>query len=104
MSETVTFVSCGDVRQARAIARALVEERLAACVNVLPGATSVYRWQGKVEESREVLLLIKSTTARARRLEARVKALHAYELPEVLTLKVAGGSAAYLRWLRENAR
>lgn len=104
MSESVTFVTCRDVRQARAIARALVGERLAACVNVLPGATSVYRWRGEVEESREVLLLIKSTTSRAKRLEARVKELHSYELPEVLTLKVAGGSAAYLRWLRENAR
>ena len=104
MSETVTFVTCRDVRQARRIARALVGERLAACVNVVPGVSSIYRWKGEVEEAREALLLVKSTSARARRLEARVKALHSYETPEVVTLKVAGGSADYLRWLRENAR
>jgi len=104
MSETVTFVTCRDVRQARAIARALVVERLAACVNVVPGVASIYRWKGKVEESREALLLVKSTSARARRLEARVKALHSYDLPELVTLKIAGGSADYLRWLREGSR
>jgi len=104
MSETVTFVTCRDVRQARRIARALVGERLAACVNVVPGVSSIYRWKGEVEEAREALLLVKSTSARARLLEARVKALHSYETPEVVTLKVAGGSADYLRWLRENAR
>ena len=104
MSETVTLVTCRDVRQARSIARALVGERLAACVNVVPGLTSIYRWKGKVEEAREALLLVKSTSARAKRLEARVKALHSYEVPEVVTLKIAGGSADYLRWLRESAR
>ena len=104
MSETVTFVTCRDVRQARRIARALVGERLAACVNVVPGVASIYRWKGKVEEARETLLLVKSTSARARGLEARVKALHSYEVPEVVTLKIAGGSADYLRWLRENTR
>lgn len=104
MSETVTLVACRDVRQARAIAKALVRERLAACVNVLPGVASIYRWKGKVEEAREALLVVKSTSARAKALEARVKALHSYELPELLTLPVRGGSAGYLRWLRENAR
>jgi periplasmic divalent cation tolerance protein len=104
MSETVTLVTCRDLRQARAIARALVGERLAACVNVVPGVASIYRWQGKVEEAKEVLLLVKSTSARARALEARVKALHSYTVPEVVTLKIQGGSADYLRWLRESAR
>jgi periplasmic divalent cation tolerance protein len=104
MSETVTLVACRDVRQARRIARALVGERLAACVNVVPGVASIYRWKGKVEEAREALLLVKSTSSRAKRLEARVKALHAYDLPELITLKIAGGSADYLRWLRESAR
>ena len=104
MSETVTFVTCRDVRQARTIARALVVERLAACVNVVPGVASIYRWKGRVEEAREALLLVKSTSARAKRLEARVKALHSYDVPEVVTLKIAGGSADYLRWLRESAR
>lgn len=104
MKETVTFVTCRDVRQARRIARALVGERLAACVNVVPGVASIYAWKGKVEEAREALLLVKSTAARAKRLEARVRALHSYELPEVLTVEVDGGSAAYLRWVRESVR
>ena len=104
MKETLTLTTCRDVRQARRLARALVVERLAACVNVLPGVASVYRWKGKVEEGREVLLLIKSTSARAKRLEARVRELHSYELPEILTLKIEGGSAAYLRWIREGVR
>ena len=104
MSETVTFVTCRDVRQARRVARALVAERLAACVNVVPGVASIYRWKGRVEEAREALLLVKSTSARARKLEARVKELHSYDVPEVITLKIAGGSADYLRWLRESAR
>ena len=104
MSETVTFVTCRDVRQARRVARALVAERLAACVNVVPGVASIYRWKGKVEEAREALLLVKSTSSRAKRLEARVKAMHSYDVPEILTLNAAGGSADYLRWLRESSR
>jgi periplasmic divalent cation tolerance protein len=104
MNETVTLVTCRDVRQARAIARALVGERLAACVNVVPGLTSIYRWKGKVEEGKEALLVVKSTSSRARALEARVKALHSYAVPEVVTLRIQGGSADYLRWLRESAR
>lgn len=103
MKETLTLTTCGDLRRARRLARALVVERLAACVNVVPGLASVYRWKGKVEEGREVLLLIKSTSARAKRLEARLRELHDYDLPEILTVKVDGGGAAYLRWIRENA-
>jgi periplasmic divalent cation tolerance protein len=104
MSETVTFTTCRDVRQARRIARALVGEGLAACVNVVAGAASIYRWKGKVEEAREALLLVKSTSARGRRLEARIRALHSYEVPEVVTLRIASGSAPYLRWIRESVR
>ena len=104
MSATLTLVTCRDAAQAKRIATALVRERLAACVNVLPGALSIYRWEGKVERAREVLLLIKSTTARSKRLAARVKALHSYETPEVITLRIASGDAAYLRWVRESVR
>ncbi len=103
MSETLTLTTCRDLRQARRIARALVKERLAACVNVVPGVASIYAWKGKVEEAREALLLVKSTSARAKSLEARIRALHSYELPEIVTLRI-GGSAAYLRWIRENTR
>ena len=104
MKETLTLTTCRDVRQARRIARALVRERLAACVNVVPGVASIYAWKGKVEEAREALLIVKSTSARAKRLEARVRELHTYALPELVTLRIDGGSAAYLRWLREGVR
>mgnify|MGYP001607698031 CR=1 FL=1 len=104
MSETITFVTCMNAAQARKIARALVTEKLAACVNLVPGVASIYRWEGKIEEAREVLLLVKSRSTLARRLAARVKALHSYSVPEVVTVAIAGGSAPYLRWIRESTR
>jgi periplasmic divalent cation tolerance protein len=84
---------------AEALARRLVEERLCACVNVLPGVRSVFRWQGAVDVADEHLLVLKTTAAGAARLRARVLELHPYEVPEVLELPVAGGSEPYLRWL-----
>ena len=104
MSETVTLVTCRDAGQAKRIARVLVGARLAACVNVLPGVTSVYTWKGRTETAREVLLLIKSTKARAKALAARVKKEHSYEVPEIVTLELDGGDAVYLRWLRKAVR
>ena len=86
----------------RAIAGSLVEERLAACVNVLPGATSIYRWEEAVEESEEALAIVKTTAARLRSLEARVGELHPYELPEILAIEPDGGSSVYLNWIRES--
>ncbi|MCH7493238.1 divalent-cation tolerance protein CutA [bacterium] len=82
-------------------ARALVERGLAACVNILPGATSVYRWKGEVEEAAESLLLIKSTPERLPALTAALAKLHPYDVPEIIALPVAGGSPAYLDWVRE---
>jgi periplasmic divalent cation tolerance protein len=87
--------------EARHIARALVDEELAACVNVLPGVTSIYRWDGKVHEDAEVTLVIKTRRSLVRDLTARVKALHSYSVPEVIALPVASdrGNADYLRWV-----
>ncbi|HVR86752.1 MAG TPA: divalent-cation tolerance protein CutA [Planctomycetota bacterium] len=104
MSETVTLVTCKDRKQATAIARRLVKEKLAACVNVLPGITSIYRWEGQVAEAREVLLVIKSRGALSRKLVSRVRALHTYHVPEVVTIPIASGNPAYLRWLRQSTR
>jgi periplasmic divalent cation tolerance protein len=84
------------------IARALVEERLAACVNVIPGLTSIYRWEGRICRDAEGLLLIKTRQARLPALTRRVKALHPYTVPEVIALPLAGGSATYLSWVRES--
>lgn len=104
MSETITFVMCKDAAQARKIAAALVRERLAACGNILPGITSIYRWEGRVERGRECLLLLKSRASLSNRLAARVRALHSYSVPEVVTLRIASGNPAYLRWVRESTR
>lgn len=84
-----------------ALARTLVDEHLAACVNVLPVMTSVYRWKGQVEQDREQQLVIKTTAEQLDALEARVRELHAYELPEFLVLS-ADGSDAYLAWVKES--
>lgn len=85
-----------------ALARTLVGERLAACVNVLPAMTSVYRWKGQVEQDRELQLVIKTTRDRLAALEARLRQLHAYELPEFLVIAADGGSDAYLAWVGES--
>jgi periplasmic divalent cation tolerance protein len=98
------FCTCPDAASAETIARALVGERLAACVNQLPGLRSVYRWEGRVECGDEVLLVAKTTRDRFDALTARVQALHPYELPEVLAVEVAGGRAAYLDWVAEQTR
>ena len=104
MSESITFSTCKDLRQANRIARALVKEKLAACVNILPGVASIYTWEGKVEEGKEVLLVIKSRAALSKKLAARVKALHSYSVPEVVTIPIASGNPDYLRWVRESTR
>jgi periplasmic divalent cation tolerance protein len=104
MSETITFSTCKDLRQANRIARALVKEKLAACVNILPGVASIYTWEGKVEEGREVLLVIKSRAALSKKLAARVKALHSYSVPEVVTIPIVSGNPDYLRWVRDSTR
>lgn len=87
------------VGQGLAVGRTLVEERLAACVNVLPAMTSVYRWKGAVEQEQEEQVVIKTTADRLARLEARVRELHSYELPEFLVISADAGSEAYLRWV-----
>lgn len=95
----VVLVTAPSAEQAAELARALVEERLAACGNVLPGVRSVYRWEGSVREDAEALLVLKTTRARLEALRERVLALHPYQVPEVLALPVEAGSAAYLAWI-----
>lgn len=101
MKETLTLVTCPNAAQARRMAVTLVRERLAACVNIVPGVTSIYAWKGKLERGREVLLLIKSRMERSKKLAARVKELHSYATPEVITFRIDSGSPAYLRWIRK---
>jgi len=98
------YCTCPDLASAERLAEALVGERLAACVNVLPGLRSIYRWRGTVERADEVLLLIKTTRERLDALAARVQALHPYELPELLAVEAAGGLPDYLAWVAAETR
>jgi periplasmic divalent cation tolerance protein len=96
----VVLVSGPDLETMRALCRALVEERLVACANLVEGATSVYRWEGAIEEAGECLAILKTTESRLSALEARVIALHPYDVPELVILAVSGGSGPYLDWVR----
>jgi periplasmic divalent cation tolerance protein len=95
----VVLVTCPTADVAAGLARTLVEEGLAACGNVVPGVRSIYRWQGRVVDEPEVLLVLKTTTGRFEALRTRVVALHPYEVPEVLGLAVDAGHAPYLTWV-----
>jgi periplasmic divalent cation tolerance protein len=95
----VVLSTAGSRDEAERIASALVEERLAACINLVDGLTSIYRWQGAVERAAEVLLVIKTRRTSAARLIARLGALHSYDVPEAIVLPIAAGSRPYLQWL-----
>jgi len=95
----VVLVTTGSADNAETVARALVGEGLAACVNILPGVRSIYRWQGKLADDAEWLLVIKTERGRFSDLESRVRSLHTYEVPEIIALEVVEGSAPYLEWL-----
>jgi periplasmic divalent cation tolerance protein len=99
MSVLIVFCNCPDETSAERMATALVEERLAACVNRIAGVASTYRWQGKVCRDNEHLLLIKTTSERFAALCERILALHPYELPEVIAVDIVHGSAPYLDWI-----
>ena len=98
----VVLSTCPDPSTAEAVARALVDERLAACVNLVPGVRSIYRWQDAVEQADEILMVIKTTAANVDALTARVAQLHPYEVPEVIALEAEGVSDAYLAWLQSS--
>ncbi|HXZ32302.1 MAG TPA: divalent-cation tolerance protein CutA [Terriglobales bacterium] len=88
--------------QARRIADALIERKLAACVNIVPGVQSIYRWKGKAEEAEEWLMWIKTTAAAFERVCETIKELHTYELPECMCLAIEDGSPEYLKWIEES--
>ncbi len=95
----IVLTTLTDEQQAEKFAAALVERRLAACVNIVGPIRSIYRWKGSIEREKEFLLIIKTTSEQASRLEAAFKELHPYELPERVELSVEGGSEAYLAWI-----
>ena len=93
-----------DAATARRIGAALVEEKLAACVNILPAIESIYRWKDAIETSTEVLALIKSTTWKYQLLEAKILELHPYEIPEIISLRIDAGHLDYLRWIDQSVQ
>lgn len=101
-SATVVMVTAGSEEQARSIGRILVEERLAACVNVIGPVRSIYRWRDAVEEETEYILLIKTQRRSYQKLERRIRELHTYEVPEILALPATAVSKPYFEWLRES--
>ncbi len=98
------YVTAADAEEARRIGRALVEENLAACVNVLPGHIAIYRWEGKLEEGAECAFLAKTTAGRFDALRARVRALHSYDLPCIVAFRAEAGDADFLDWVRAGVR
>ena len=95
----IVLTTTANLEEAERLARTLVEERLAACATLIPNVRSIYRWQGKVEDSTETMLLIKTGVEQLATLEARILALHSYDTPEFLVLGIDAGSAGYLDWL-----
>jgi periplasmic divalent cation tolerance protein len=98
----IVLSTAGSEDEARKIARNLIERKLAACVNIVPGIESVYHWQGKIESSREWLLLIKTTAARFADVQKIIRELHSYDLPECIAIGIDEGSAEYLNWIGES--
>ncbi|NLT65439.1 MAG: divalent-cation tolerance protein CutA [Acidobacteria bacterium] len=99
MNEIIVLTTTDSIELAHKIASALVEKREAACVNIIPEIRSVYRWEGKICDEKEFLLVIKSTVQRLEAVKDRVRSLHTYQTPEVISIPVSGGDPAYLSWL-----
>ena len=98
----VVFISAGSEDEAARIGRTLVEERLAACANIVPRIRSIYRWQGKIEDEPEALMFLKTTRTQLRALIQRAGELHSYEVPGITALPIAEGHPAYMDWIQEN--
>ena len=102
--KVLVLTTAGNEAEAQKIAHELVERQLAACVNIIPRIQSVYRWEGKVETAEEYLLLIKTTKSRSAEVQAALRELHSYDLPECLVISMEGGSAEYLKWIEDSVR
>jgi periplasmic divalent cation tolerance protein len=96
------FVTANSEEEGTSIARALVDSRLAACVNIISGLRSIYRWKGKVWDEGEILLLIKTRAALFERVETKIREIHSYEVPEIISIPITRGSKSYLDWLQES--
>ncbi len=99
MGHIVVFVTAGSMEEGAKVARTLVEEGLAACVNIVPTVRSIYRWKGEVCDEEEVLMVMKTREDLFERLKARVRGLHSYEIPEIIALPIKKGLKEYLEWM-----
>jgi periplasmic divalent cation tolerance protein len=97
----VVFVTAGSEKEAEKIAQALLKEKLAACINIVPGLKSMFRWKGQISTEEEVLLLIKTKDKLFEKLKKRIIELHSYEVPEIIALGILAGSEKYLEWLKK---
>ena len=100
----IVLVTCASTTEARRIGRSVVEKKLAACANIVAGVESIFRWKGKVERAREVLVTMKTSAGRLRKLEREVKRMHSYDVPEFVVVPIVAGSREYLNWIRGNAK
>ncbi|MBU0709919.1 MAG: divalent-cation tolerance protein CutA [Candidatus Omnitrophica bacterium] len=100
----VIFITAANKKEAKLIARQLIKDKLAACVNVLDKVESLFWWQGKVDSAKEVLLIVKSKKEKLKKIIKTVKSLHSYQVPEVIALPIVGGFGPYLRWIDESVR
>lgn len=98
---SIIYITAGDMAEARKIGRQLVEERLAACVNIFP-ITSIFRWKGNIDEANEFGIIVKTRSEKVKDIEKRVKEIHSYEVPCVLSFSIDRGSAEYLKWINES--
>jgi len=98
---SIIYITAGDMPEARNIGRILVEERLAACANIFP-ITSIFRWKGNIEEASEFGIIIKTRTEKVKEIEKRVKEIHSYEMPCVVSFKIDDGSLDYLEWINDS--
>ncbi len=100
----VVYITASSVQEAKKIGRKLVEEKLAACANIISPINSIYRWQGKICDDKEALIILKTKKILFKKIENKVKALHSYEVPEVIAIPIIEGSDKYLSWLKNETK
>lgn len=102
--KVIVYTTCGNATEAEALARDLIDNRLAACVNVIPGLLSYYRWQGKIENDAELMMMIKTSRHLLGEVRATLDRMHSYELPEMIVVPILDGSTSYLDWMDQELR
>jgi periplasmic divalent cation tolerance protein len=98
---SIVYITAGDMDEAKSIGRTLIKERLAACVNIFP-ITSIFRWKGKIDEANEIGIIVKTKTGKVKAIEKRVKEIHSYEVPCIVSFGIGEGSEEYLKWIDES--